>query len=172
MQGEGYSIICGPVGPVCILVGVCGWGLDIPDVLHDQPLKTLDYNGCQCYRVRSFRPGTVDFSGTGIMLADLRHFGTIACCKEVVKLSENTCFSCSTESHTLLSLKQLLGVLSFRSLNSLGQVVPCSSQSCLITCSEGSHPWLLVGGHSDCSGLCYIICAPFHVIHHSVWVLL
>lgn len=48
VQGSGYSIISGPVGPIYILVGVPGGGQEVSDVLHVQPLNALHSDGCQC----------------------------------------------------------------------------------------------------------------------------
>lgn len=61
--------------------------------------------------------------------------------------------------------------LAFCSCDSPRQIIPCYPESCLVTCSEGSHPWFLVGEHSDGFSHCIALSTLVDVIHHRFCVL-
>ncbi|KAK1802751.1 hypothetical protein P4O66_021298 [Electrophorus voltai] len=95
------GIICRAVGAVRELQRVQRRGKLGLDVSHDESLEARHDDGCEC-DTTPLRHDTVGFLDTGTMVVVLKHVGTTAQLREILKMSVRTSASCTTVSGSLL----------------------------------------------------------------------
>ncbi len=107
MKYRGYIILCGAVGSVSKLERIKHRREYWNDVVLHQPIEALHHYRRECNRTIILKHLIVDFLGTGIIIAVLKHDGTTAWSSEVLKMSVRTGASWSVHS---FRTRCLLGV--------------------------------------------------------------